>query len=464
MAARPLEPVSRVLVGAASILSFLGCLAALVSADRLGNPPLALLFVAAAGVAGLALAQLGLTHRPPGWRDIAWEIAVLAAIAVARDARWHVWQSPGQWLDLLRLSTVGALAAGGIYVVCGASVQAREGRHLSWHESLSLLGLPFLFNLLLALPATGLMRELGQGASLGLAPAVAAAAVGRALVLGLFLELLVIGLGFSKTGRLPRDPRLHLLIWGSAAHAVLTPQIAAAPQFAAPWPLLGIIAAPLAAALAQAGLWAFVFVASGLTIDAVAGRPPVFASARTQWRKGFRNGAIYGAVFGAMALLWGGWLAISPLLAADHWASVLLAGLVGAAVFPFLATLVASADETPPFFPRLWRNYRNGRLCLRGIFIGLCVSFAFAAGLPDEGGLTRFLLSFGAGALAYAGIELACDALSIRFGGTRVGARRKLDYGRVYLLYAGLGGFVGGALGWYFDAAQIGVVAAKFRA
>jgi len=35
----------------------------------------------------------------------------------------------------------------------------------------------------------------------------------RALVLAIFAELLVVGLGFSKTGRLPRGMRLRFLLW-----------------------------------------------------------------------------------------------------------------------------------------------------------------------------------------------------------------------------------------------------------
>ena len=63
------------------------------------------------------------------------------------------------------------------------------------------------------------------------------------------------------------------------------------------------------------------------------------------------------------------------------------------------------------------------------------------------------------GALCYGGVDLAFDAWSIING-----ERRKLQTLRLYALGLLLGGLVAGALGWYFDAAQLQVVVAKFWA
>ena len=63
------------------------------------------------------------------------------------------------------------------------------------------------------------------------------------------------------------------------------------------------------------------------------------------------------------------------------------------------------------------------------------------------------------GALCYGGVDFGFDAWSVVKG-----ERRKLQSWRLYALGVLLGGLVGGALGWYFDAAQLKVVIAKFWA
>ena len=63
------------------------------------------------------------------------------------------------------------------------------------------------------------------------------------------------------------------------------------------------------------------------------------------------------------------------------------------------------------------------------------------------------------GALAYGGVDFGFDAWSVAKG-----ERLKLESWRLYALGLLLGGLVAGALGWYFDAAQLQVVIAKFWA
>ncbi len=216
------------------------------------------------------------------------------------------------------------------------------------------------------------------------------------------------------------------------------------------------------AALAQSGLWAFVYVATGVAIEAVAGRPPTFAAARLHWNTGVRKGAVFGAVFAALAVFWGLILIVAPYLshlAKGPGATAIIATACGALAFPFLVTLVGSADETPPFFGRLAKGYRAPRLYLRGAVCGFGIFLALLCDLPHRDGLSRFALSAAIGGVAYGGMSFLGDGLSIIRG-----RRRKFASWRIYALGMVLGGFVGGALGWYFDQPQIDVVAAKLRA
>ena len=134
------------------------------------------------------------------------------------------------------------------------------------------------------------------------------------------------------------------------------------------------------------------------------------------------------------------------------------AGLLGgAALFPLAATIVASADGTAPFAGRLREAYRDPRAYARGAVVGLGAAIAITSGLPHLGGGVRFLICFAIGALAYGGVDWLADLVE-----QARGHRSVIETWRIYGLGLVLGGVVGGALGWYFEAAQIVVVATKF--
>src|SRR5208283_640628 len=84
---------------------------------------------------------------------------------------------------------------------------------------------------------------------------------------------------------------------------------------------------------------------------------------------------------------------------------------------------------------------------------------AYHMNLAAFGGGTRFLAMAAVGALAYAGVDLGFDAYRVASG-----ERTRIESWRLYALGAFLGALVAGALGWYFDAAQLKVVIAKFWA
>src|SRR5208282_4320251 len=122
-------------------------------------------------------------------------------------------------------------------------------------------------------------------------------------------------------------------------------------------------------------------------------------------------------------------------------------------------TIIGSADGTAPFFGRLKAAYRDPRGPARGIVAGLGLALAYRAGLAAYDGGERFLAMAALGALCYGGVDFGFDAWSVVRG-----ERRKLQNWRLYALGVMLGGLVAGALGWYFDAAQLKVVIAKFWA
>ena len=90
---------------------------------------------------------------------------------------------------------------------------------------------------------------------------------------------------------------------------------------------------------------------------------------------------------------------------------------------------------------------------------GVGGAYAYQTNLAAAGGGERFLVAFVFGALAYAGVDALIDYSRILSG-----ERTKMQTWRKYALGAALGGVVAGAIGWYFDTAQLQVVVNKFWA
>lgn len=411
------------------------------------------------GLFALASALLG---KPPRLILAAFDAIAFGAFVAGRDPNAKLWSVPGQWLDVFHLTPVGAVTMVLLYGTCSIVALVRLHRHLAPREQLAILLVPVLFNLALILGADNLMQDLGRRAAVGLAlPAWAAGVAGRALVLILCLEVLAGILRVLVAGALSRDLRLHGVLIAAAIHAALSPAIADLPQLVqhAAGPFGAFPTAVVCAALAQAGLWAIVYIVVNMTIDALHGTPPIPSTVRSHWRAGGIKGSIYGGVFIALLLAADAVFKTPGVVPAVRTLPVLAGAIAGAALFPLAQTIVGSADGTPPFFGRLRAAYARDRGYVRGVVVGVGVALALASNLRNQDGLSRFLAMFLVGATAYAGVDLLADALRIVRG-----RRSTMQNWRVYALGALLGGFVGGALGWYFDAAQIGVVVSKFFA
>jgi cyclic beta-1,2-glucan synthetase len=440
--------------GAATLL--LVCLGMIVAA-----PDFSVLYLAPIlGTVALVLWQYAITGRWPSLTQTLQDVAALFLLTSARDDAVKIWQLPLAWRDLLQITPAGVTISCAAYFVASLSAMLWANRHLVLLERVAIVLMPFAFNLVLALGATPLMHQIGSSALLGLsAPDSLAIALGRALLLFVLGQLLVALLAATMTGRVLRDKRFHLLLVLSTVHAALTPIIADLPS---QWTgssagLAQFLGAVACAALAQAGLWAVVFLATGILIDALLGKPPTFPAARKHWQGGLVKGSIYGGLF-MFILLAARAVILNPEI--NHFLvhyPVLSAALAGALLYPLASTIVASADETPPFFGRLLDNYQQPASYLRGLVVGAGIAWALSSGLPREEGLHRFLAMFVIGALAYAGVDFIVDLAHVMSG-----ERRKLRIWRVYGLGAALGGLVAGALGWYLDAEQIAVVSRKF--
>src|ERR1700729_78130 len=450
--ARPFVRRSAVLpsLGGAALLAL-----ALYAAIALRQPILA----AVAGAGGLALLRWARAERPYSPALIANDAAAFAIFAYDRNDSLGFWQLPGPWADVFRFDPPGATIA--LIIYAGGSILAVIGgfRGLRLIEAVSLIAIPFLFNLMLAIGADWHTAELGAAVTAHAnLPFPAQVAIGRALTLWFIGEAILILINLISVNLLPRSVRTHAVFALSGAVAAATPLFANAAQWVVQ-PVLAIFFSALCGALAQAGLWAIVYLLTGVTLDWLAGRPPRFEGVWEHWRTGFIKGAIYGALFMGLILVAALILSAPGAGAFLDRLALLIGPLLGALLFPLGQTIVGSADGAPPFFGRLSAAYRDPRGPARGLVVGLGLALAYRANLAAYDGGARFLIMAAIGALCYGGVDFAFDAWSVI-----PGARGELQSWQLYALGVLLGGLVAGALGWYFDTPQLHVVIDKFWA
>jgi cyclic beta-1,2-glucan synthetase len=412
----------------------------------------------ALALAGTAVAwwlKRGLTgrHLTPG------EVFVnllATGLPAASASPLAIFQVPASWSDALRLSQAGAAGIVLAYHVANFCRLSAAGRHLDPTAAALLIGTPYAIGSLLLLRTDTLVRDL----AIGLADGQAAVLVGKVLVVFAFNELVANGLALATRRTLLRPAAAHVSLLAVAVLVVLAPWVAAAGSSDRVASLPGVrrmFAAVVTAAASQAGLWAEVYLVTGLALDALRGRPPSADSIPQYPIDGAKKAAVFAGAFMAIVhvpgLLW----QVDTLRAIAEDQPIVFAVLAGALSFPLVKAVIETFDGSQRFLARVAASYRNPVLYARGAIVGLGLGYAVAVALPHEPTGTRAWFGLALGAVAYAGVNLIRDAV---LAGSGRGERRPL---RAFVLEALLGGFVGAAVGFYFDAAQVTVVGEKFH-
>ncbi len=422
---------------------------------------LGFLAVAAAGVVVSEWWSFGLTGRHLSAGEAARD-AMATGLLAASASPMAILQAPSSWSDSLLLSQTAAAVAIFVYHAANARRLATAGEHLGAVAGALIVGTPYAFGGLVLLSAGGLLRELGALATawaVGEHPAAWEFA-GRTVVLLGFNEVVALALGRSTRRAALRSPLAHLTLLAVAAAAVAGPIVADLGSGAtiAGWP--GWLRAPAAVAatmLSQAGLWAEVYLVTGLFMDAIHGVAPTRESTGRHPSQGLKKGLVYAGVFMAIlqAVAAVGSIAAVRRLAESY--PVLLALPFGALAFPLAKTIFETFDGSQGFFRRLGKSCANPVLYLRGAVVGLGLGLGWTLPLPEQDIATRAWFGLGFGAAAYAGVNWAVDLFEASRG------RARAQSWRVYLVQGLLGGFIGAAIGFYFDAVQVAVVVAKFH-
>lgn len=417
--------------------------------------------VAAAGAVLGQWMKYGLTGRHLTSSEIFQNTAASGLLA-ASASPLAILQAPGGWSDLLLLSSLVAAVAALLYHAANLYQLATSVKHLSPVAGALIVGTPYVFGSLVSLASTGLLESLGGGLTAGLLAGWPAAlkALGAVFVVFAFNEAVANGIAMAAGRRPIRALPTHLWLLAAAAAVVAAPWIAdlgSSQRVASlPAPLLWV-ATILATVLSQAGLWAEVYLITGMVLDAIRGRGPSPKAAAAHPVEGVKKGMIFSGVF--MGILYSiGLLASVPGAAAaiaEH--PLIVATLLGALAFPLAKTIIETFDGSQRFARRAAKSYRDPILYARGAVVGLGLGYAFSQGLPHVATLGRVEFAAGVGIAAFAGVSLLRDAIRSYYG------RGRVQSWRVYFTHAVLGGLIGAGLGFYLDASQVSVVVAKFH-
>ncbi len=425
-----------------------------------GQSPLTLMGVALTGSLMAGLFTLLWAGRVPTAAEALQHVLIPGALTLAAGDL-AIWTEASTWGSLGQMTRLSAVLFWILYHVANVRRLLTTQHPLDATMGLRLMSIPFLFGLLLLLPNRDLMLQAG----LWILPGDWGGYEVRVL-LGRMVTLIVFNVGAAMAcGRGDAgagwafrqwDAMTVKVLLASAMAVAVSPIIADMGSGLYDLPaLLQPLASVGAAMVSQGLLWAEAFLLTGMLLDAMHRRKLQGMSLLSMGRKGFRNGLVFSGWFMGLLHL-GHLLAASPVWTTAYAAAPFLswAGL-GALIFPLIKTLIESFDGSPSFVLRLLRNYRRPSMTLRGAIAGLFIAWAWThhfveLSLPDRAGL-----GFVAGVVTYAGMSILSDA-------ARVLIRRGHMAGlRLYGVEAVLGGLVGAALGFYFDAAQTPVVAAK---
>jgi len=418
----------------------------------------------AVGLAGAVIAEIlkfcvtG-RHLTPGevFQDV-----LLSGLLAASASRLGILQAPSSWAQVLMLNRVMAFLAFIVYHVSNASSIVKSGKHLRGITGSLIVMAPYLLGWLLLVENANLLRALSDRVTAGILSAWPAALeiIGRTFVIFIFNEIFTNGMRLVTKGRILKEAKAHLLILSVSLGVVIAPLIAdlgSGEAIAALPEAVKAVISILTSILSFAGLWAEVYLITGIALDGGKRKAPSMETISAHVVTGVKKGMAYIGIL--MTILYAvKAFAFTSLSQAVMSAFPVLIGIIaGAAVFPLIKTIIETFDGSMRFFDRMRYSYRDFTLYARGAVAGFGFSYMITHELYNWGMSDRILFGLTAGFLASAGVSILRDIVYALKG------RGRIQSWRLYLVDAALGVFVGSAVAFYLDALQIPVVVEKFK-
>ncbi|MBU0650874.1 hypothetical protein KKC59_03080, partial [bacterium] len=410
------------------------------------------------GLGGALFAEL-LKFRLTGKHLTAGEVflnVALTGLLAATASRQVLLQAPASWTQMLLKCNLTAALACLVYHALNAYMLISQGRHIKAATGALIVAVPYFFGWLLILENSVLIQSIG----LFSAWPILADILGRLIVVFGFNEAVANSISLATKTRLIKGSKAHLYILLVSLTVVLSPYIAdmGSGSVIAGLPLLiRSILGIFTTIFSQAGLWAEVYLITGMILDAAKGIAPSQKNIFDTSFTGMKKGMAYSGIF--MTIVYGFNILLN-MPGADllmKTMPLVLGVFFGALVFPLIKTIIETFDGSQAFFERMRYSYRNVVLYARGAIMGFGFAYGISQGIFQQAMGDRVLFGLMFGLIASVGVSIVRD---IVYGFQNHG---KVQSWKVYFIDSLLGGFIGLALGFYLDSSQVPVIVAKFK-
>jgi len=410
-----------------------------------------ILFICLVGTGIAELLKFGLTNKHLSPLEIFQNI-ILTGILAATSSAQPLLHAASSWHELILASNVTVTIVFLIYHISNGCLLATSGKHLRFISGLLIVATPYLCGWLLLLSSPEFFQLFGKG--------IFIENISRFFVIFSFNEVIVNGISLVTKSRIVKSLKVHLLTIFVSLIVVLSPLIAdlGSTLTVAGMPaLLKLFVVILTTILSQAGLWAEVYLITGLILDAIHDIAPSWKSTSDFVTTGIKKGMVYSGIF--MAILFSFYMLFNASVPQKLMTAfpMTFAIISGALIFPLIKTIIETFDGSQAFFQRVKYSYKNPILYLRGAVIGFAIAYGITNGIYHEETQTRILVGLIAGLFASAGVSILRDIIY------SVNGKGHLQSWKVYFIDSLLGGFIGMAMAFYLDAAQISVIAKKIN-
>jgi len=392
---------------------------------------LGILFICLIGVGIAELLKFSFTNKHLSPAEIFQNI-IFTGFLAATSSSQPLLHAAVTWRELLLANNVTVTIVFLIYHISNACSLANSRKHLRFISGLLIVGTPYLFGWLLLLSSPDFPMFFGKG--------IFIENISRFFIIFSFNEAIINGISYVTKNRIVKKLKVHLLTIFVSLIVILSPQIADSGSTLAVAELpaiIKLIVVLLTTVFSQAGLWAEVYLITGMILDGIRDIAPSWKSTFDFVTTGIKKGMVFSGIFmGILFLIYMLFYTPGPqkLMTAFPMPFAIISGTL---IFPFIKTIIETFDGSQAFFQRVKYSYQNPILYIRGAVIGIGIAYGITHGIYREETQTRILFGLIAGFSASAGVSILRDIIY------SVKGQGHLQSWKVYFIDFLLGGFIG---------------------
>lgn len=416
------------------------------------------------GLMGLVIAEFlksGLIGKHLSPLEVFLSVLSTGLLASASSMQ-ELLQTPSSWTQVLMFTNTIAVLTFLIYHISNACSLVHNSKPMRKTTGALIVGIPYVFNWLLLVGNASILQNFVNTITAGCAACwpFVSDTISRLIIVFIFNEIVINGIGLATSGKGLKTLKAHLWALFVSLGVVVAPLIAdlgsGAIAAALPGPFKAL-AAIMTTMLSYAGLWGEVYLITGMILDGTKRIAPSHETISKNIYTGMKKGLAYSAIL--LSFLYIGIMILTAPAAQKIMCAypVITGILAGTAIFPLAKTIIETFDGSIPFFQRTRYSYRDGTLYARGAIAGGGFAYAVSHNLYLKPMGERILFGLIVGLSAGLLVSILRDVFYAIRGQGRV------QSWRLYIVDSFIGGFIGSAIAFYLDAAQIPVVVEKCK-